>query len=318
VNEARLLEGLGRARPDVAHFGRRWASDLIGLDPRPFASRLNGDGSPLQVCITRSAEREQVHLVVDPGSEERSSLDHHRQGMAILARCASQLVDSSGRATIRRLVRDLLPVDVAAAPGLAAGTVWLGVPLTGHGLAVYLNSAWGREEERWDRLDAWLANEGVGAGARARSIGALRRVARLASVGVDLAAGGPTRLKAYFRLTEPAALSAFGDDLWRTPLLASFLEAVIGDRRFPARGLVFSVAFTAGAEHPVDVKVDVCGHCLGRGPAAAAVARACAAGVPLPRLDAWQIADEVDMAFVGAGCSADGKVRCNVYLKASA
>src|SRR5205807_10041448 len=67
---ARLLAALERARPDLARDAREWAV-ILGAVPRerPFTSRLNNDGSPLQVCVTERSGRQRVHLLADPGSD---------------------------------------------------------------------------------------------------------------------------------------------------------------------------------------------------------------------------------------------------------
>jgi hypothetical protein len=316
----RLLAALDRARPDLSADARRWATLLDDGETRydrPFASRLNNDGSPLQVCLTARSGRRAVHLVLDPGSDAFDAQEHHARGVCALERAAARQLSATARDGVLRLIAETLPLDVRAVPALSVGTLWLGMPLLGGGLAVYVNGAWGEEHEQWERIDGWLEAAGVSRRARAPSLRALRGRARVASIGMDIAPDGACRLKVYFRLRVAAPLGTLGDPLWTHDALVRFLTLGVGERPISAQGLVFCLAFEHAAAHPVDVKVDICGHCLAPRADVDEVLRrtANAPGVQVPQLRPWRGRPDVEVAFIGMGASADGTIRCNVYLK---
>jgi hypothetical protein len=237
--------------------------------------------------------------------------------MAALWRAAGSTVDQAARDQLVEACQWLLPDDVSSYPELAVGTLWLGLPLGGPGLGLYLNGAWGNGQARWDRVARWLLAQGVHEEASSASVTALRELAHVSSVGVDTATGGYTRLKVYFRLDRLAPLADFGATLWTRPLIGEFLVEVVGDRRMSAAGLVFCVSFEPGKAEAVDVKVDVCGHCLGDQVDWPLCLERVADLVGTRQVDwsAWDLGRSTQGAFLGLGCRLDGSARWNVYLK---
>lgn len=306
--------------------------------PAPFRSSLNADGSPLQVCLsmppggsglggTSSAGGHpsggtspggmSVVLVADPGSEEPDGAQHHARGMRAMAGAADAQVGSASRGRLADMCQQLLPADIAGCPELAVGTMWLGIPLDGPGIGVYLNGAWGDGPARWGRVSRWLSSQGVPAQAWSGSLDAVSRAAHVSSVGVDLAADGGQRLKVYFRLDRPTALADLGVDLLTDPSLLAFLAEVVGDTRLPLAGIVLCMSFNPGAGRVVDVKADVCGHCLGQRPdwPARLDRLAVLMGSPPVDWEAWELGRRTQVAFLGTGVRLGGGARWNVYLK---
>jgi hypothetical protein len=219
-------------------------------------------------------------------------------------------------------INGLLPTDIADHRELSVGTLWLGVALQGAALGVYVNGAWGSGDERWERVGRWLTEEGVPASAWLTPLTAVRSVAHLSSVGLDLAPDQPPRIKVYFRLDRPAQLADFGASLWTEPLLRAFVREIVGDRQIPLSAFVFCVGFQPERPNLVDVKVDICGHCLRSGSDWTAKLQLAAdiSGTTLPPwLPRWQSVDDVpELAFIGLACRADGAVRWNAYFKGTA
>lgn len=323
AREERLLGALSRAGPEQARRAREWVQDLIASGAEPasemahaFTSVLNSDGSPLQLCLSVDVQALNSTLVADPGSDQDTALGHHRHGMAALWRAAASTVDQAAQDRLTQACEWLLPDDVSSYPELAVGTLWLGLPLDGPGLGLYLNGAWGDGQTRWDRVFGWLLAQGVPEEASLASVTALRQLAHVSSVGVDTATGGYVRLKVYFRLDRLAPLADFGAALWAVPLIKDFLFEVVGDRQIPSAGLVFCVSFLPGQAEVVDVKVDVCGHCLGDQVDWHCLDRvADLVGTRQVDWSAWDLGRATQVAFLGLGSRRDGSARWNVYLK---
>ncbi|WP_345525226.1 hypothetical protein [Nocardioides endophyticus] len=269
------------------------------------------------MCVSVDADRRTTALVADPGSDQATAVAHHRHGMAALSRLSRRTFDGATRARATEVCRALLPTDVGAYPELAVGTVWLGVPLQDDGLGVYLNGAWGGALARWNRVTRWLTEEGVPSEAWTTPIAALCGHAHVSSLAVDIDRSGRSRLKVYFRLDRPIPLTAFGAGLWSSSLLAAFLDEVAGNRWLPRSGLVFCMSFAAGRSRLTDVKVDVCGHCMGEDtdwPQCLDRVAAIAGTARVPWVP-WELGRSTEVAFLGMGCRADGSTRWNLYLR---
>lgn len=326
AREARLLDATDRALPGLARRARELARYLLLAPPGDgaqhrvaggFRSSLNADGSPLQVCHSLAAHSWSTVLIADPGSEEPRSGQHHERGLSALAWATADRVGPSGGRRLSDLCRELLPDDVAGCADLAVGTLWLGIPLDSAGIGLYLNGAWGGGPQRWARVVRWLRAEGVPEAASGASIAAVSGFAHVSSLGIDLAGSGGSRLKVYFRLDRSVSLSDFGVAMWTDPRLRSFLAEVVGDRRLPLAGLVFCLSFSPGVDRVVDVKVDVCGHCLGDRADWPALFDRLSAVMGTASIDwaPWELGQSTQVAFLGAGSRRGGSTRWNVYLK---
>jgi hypothetical protein len=285
---------------------------------RSFTSRLNNDGSPLQVCISAGQAAISVYLIADPGSDAPDVTTHHARGLACIDRVTSGESYRAARHAIARGIAMNLPGDPAAADGLTLGTIWLGLPIQGPGVTVYLNAAWGATAAQWERVSAWLKAEGVPAVLSQTTIDRLRTIARPAAVGLDFVPGRPLRLKVYFRLAKSAKLSTFGDPAWTSEAVCAFLQETIRGQRISPSGLTFCAEFLPEATDLAGVKVDVCAHCLGYdtrdwGRILSGTARAL--GTRPFQIASWNSGRDTEIAVVGVGRRFEGAIRCNLYLK---
>jgi hypothetical protein len=317
------VRAMAQAWPALAPVLHQRTRLLLGDldDRRSFASRLNNDGSPLQICISAGPTATAAHLIADPGSDEPDASAHHARGMACVLGVTSGQTDDMGRDAVARCIAMNLPADPAAAGELAVGTIWLGLPIQGPGLTVYLNAAWGARAAQWERVAAWLHAEGVPAALSQSAIGTLRPIARPVSIGLDVLSGAPLRLKVYFRLTRAVKLDAFSDPAWTSEAVLDFLQETVRDRRLPPSGLVFCAEFLRDAAHLVGIKVDVCAHCLRYDVRdwVHVLPRISGALGTLPfQMACWAAGQDAEIAVVGVGRRIDGEVRCNLYLKGRA
>ena len=279
-------------------------------------STLNNDGSPLQVCVTALESRRVVRLIIDPCSGVDASARF--SGLAgALTRVLPAVGASSLRPAVDQVLEAMLPQsrDDSA---LDAGLCWLAAGLGG--AAVYVNTNWGRAQDRWDDASQWLRSVLPRDDIARRVLDALRRHSVLVSVGLEGRTPRDARPKCYWRLIRPISIGAMGHPMFESAVFAEFFHLLGADERLPLSGLVWSTGFSVTDGAARDVKVDVCGHCLTRSPDAWShiVERCCyenhAAALPLADGLARR---RGEVAFLGLGVTTGGgERRVNVYLKA--
>ncbi len=310
------LGGVGAAQVDAV-------GAMLLRRPRRVApltrSTLNNDGTPLQVCVTAHARGRTVRLVGDPGAHSSSSAERVATARAALADlCASSKDDALERACAR-LLASVLPCSLEQRPDAVRGVLWLGAPLAGEGLALYVRARWDTPEEDWERCRRAAQSTLPCPSAAHAQIDALRRRASPLSVGLETAAGR-ARLKLYWRLRQPVPLATLGVEPLADAGVHDFLRRTVGSRRIPSTGLVFSTSFSLSTGELSDAKVDVCGHCVPRSSrrwAAVIESLVGAHGLSDPRLREALHTPRAEVAFVGFGLDRAAASRVNVYLKAA-
>lgn len=288
---------------------------LVGV-PWPHHARppsaLNNDGSPLELCLTASAQGVKRRLIGDPhlgmAMERRvpASLEAARQLM--------RLTRSAALApAFDMLVAHTVPTAPAEQAALPAGAVWLACSLDDEpGFAAYTNIEWcGDKETRWQRALAWLGQASMDFSGAAL----LPWRAHWTPFAAGLEGDRPDRasMKLYFRLADdtPFRLDMLGgpDD----PVMAGFCRNIIQGRTLPQSGIVFSTEFAIATGRLIGTKLDICGHCAPRTDAewldAIAGISAAARVAPLP------LAAPMDVAFIGLGRRGSDDYRLNLYLK---
>ncbi len=324
VDTTRRIRGLlslgarhcGRAPDEVLALGDLLLAPPDGVDGalRGGRSELNGDGCPVQLCLTSSAEGHRERLIVDPAwwhGDPGARLEASRRAVGLaLRRCGAAGLMQLGD----RLFEEVDPGDRALLAAFDRGFVWIGAGLDRPGVAVYLD-AWpfGRDGA-WDRAHRWLG----GTGPARRCVEGLRPHATVASLGFEGVDPARAVAKLYFRLDRPLRLGDLGTGLLADPALAVFLAKVIGDRRMNLSGTVFSLGFDLATGEVADAKADLCGHCVPR-PAAewAELLTDLAETFGLRRTTVADdlVAGACDVAFVGFGTDRRGRHRLNVYLR---
>ena len=287
-----------------------------GAIPRT-RSTLNNDGSPLQVCLTAATGGAGVRLLADPGSHATSPPERVAIARETLARLLAQPGHESLRDRCEALLDAVTPGPLEAEPAALNGVLWLGAPIRGAGLAVYVKASWRSPAEDWDRcaelVERLLPDP---AGARAL-IERLRGQARPVSAGLELSSRGG-RLKLYWRLGAEVPLAAAGVDLLADASLRAFAHATIGERRVAAQGLVPSAGFSLESGALCDAKLDICGHCVPRAPrdwSELIASLSAAHQLDAPPLDEVLRAGRAEVAFLGFGLDRAAGPRLNVYLK---
>jgi hypothetical protein len=211
----------------------------------------------------------------------------------------------------------LLPADPRH-EAFSAGAIWLAAGL-GRGAAMYVNSRWGRDADRWDDAVRLLHAVLPYDEAARDVIDAVRPHSVLASVALEGTRSSDARIKIYWRLLRPVALQALGVPLLAHPDIGGFLATLVRDTALPLSGLVLSAGFAVADGALTDVKIDLCAHCLPR-PEKAWVEDLddCSRTFGLVPADVANglLERHCDVAFVGFGIDRRGSRRLNVYVKA--
>jgi hypothetical protein len=314
------LSGVAAALSDVC-VAEVEALEATLLQPRPGGavprSRLNNDGTPLQICVVAGPDGTTVRLIGDPGAQAGSAPER----LALMRQALVALLDANGVALTAQILAGILPPTAETRIDARQGVLWLGASLPGTGRAVYAKASWDGAAEDWRRCRA-LAQALLPhpAGAEA-TIEALGDSTYPVSVGLEWGGVGANagRFKLYWRLRRPVPLAELGAPLIGDPVIAAFLRTVIGDRRVARTGLVFSTGFSLATGDLTDTKADVCAHCLPR-PAAEWLPLieqvATQHGLASPDIAAPLGGGRAELAFLGLGLTAARDKRLNVYLKA--
>jgi hypothetical protein len=229
-----------------------------------------------------------------------------------LTECGS----ASLQAIVEAAVRVVAPERYRVPPESLSGLLWFGSALAGPGAAAYVNARWGDPVHRWARALDWL-HEVTATEACEQVLAASAAVTRLASVGVEGADGTLARLKLYFRLDGQLRLAALGISAEQLAALGEFIGIMFDAGSIPATGLLVCLGVDTLGRF-VDVKLDICGHCLALQPRAAAARLrrlSDSFGLALDPLDAMRIGHLTNLAFVGCGVTWSGETRVKTYLK---
>jgi hypothetical protein len=288
--------------------------------PRRF-STLNNDGSPLQLCETLTWRGSTTRLIADP----HSAISDVRQRLASTCTTLRAVAEQAGAgdladvllATVRLNLP--LPDELATCAAMNGGLAWIGAGLRDPGVALYVNAGWGRESDRWARVERWLGKTLPVTRSAAQIVPSLATTSEVVSVGVEGVSPGCARVKVYVRLKRVVSLDRLGVAGFEDAGLARCLLHLVGERRLPRAGLTLCVGFSCADGAHADVKIDVCGHCVGRpsgewvetvGTLASLLGAEQSSFVTMPNLE------DAEVALVGVGVDRSGRRKLNIYMKA--
>jgi hypothetical protein len=329
---------LSRAGMHDVHASRFWTifdiltRESLDFKPGDAIRRFSGicrDGTPWQFCASLGSQRpDAIRFLTEVGSP---SAPLSQRTALTLARLDEvfELIDLSCGREQSRIIAGLCPTDDEHMAAL-----WIGFAMDCNGgacLHLYANNGWGDAETRWLRLIGALRQlKAGGFGASLQPLlPLLIPVFSPAGFAVTLPPSPPV-CKLYLRpFAEPwstvrvlaQGLLSSGSDTFLGAIEDGFERAL---ESVPPRALILSTSGSA-AGGSLDLKLDLCGHCLFKDDFAPvrAVERLGqavgldtsayhtiaedlgAGGAPLPR--------EM-VAFVGVGKNAAAESRINVYL----
>ncbi|HEX8456050.1 MAG TPA: prenyltransferase/squalene oxidase repeat-containing protein [Pyrinomonadaceae bacterium] len=319
---AAQLAGVSGERLELV-YERVLAASLRGGEHSLYGtSALNNDGTPLQLVLVSGREACDVRLIGDPYAFLGNVEARYQSSVEALRR----VLEDHGDAGFANLAEESLCAVVPATPAARAryteGFIWIASSLARRaGVGFYLEAAPLGQAAGWETA-ARLLREIVPAPENlTRLVDGLKDHTAVASIGLEGTDAADSRIKIYFRLTRPAALSELGLDLFDVPEVNRFLELALGGFGLDVDGLVLCLGVSASDGRLADVKIDLCGHCLtySREQWVEVVERAVAEfGLqPLPVREALA-SGACQVAFVGFGIERDArKKRLNVYLQAA-
>lgn len=263
--------GLQSLQPQIVQVYEEICGESLAfpLGTRPAGhSRINHDGTPFQFSVTLGTPFRSLQFLGEAGTPGLSGAERVRASRDCIAAVARTLQADASLSDASGLLGALAPgtrVELLADP---AGAFWIGVAFaSGHAprLKIYTNATWGSERDRWARLDRF-----------ASYFRALEPWQKLA----DTLATGLKPLGTAVTLTgkEPPSgriyLSAYGkrvayyEELARSihgesfrQLLQHYAECMLGDDYpYPTPSTVCSFGTGAGTE--LDLKFELCAHCL--------------------------------------------------------
>lgn len=305
---------------------RGLAGVLVGLKTEDDApdglsgcrSRLNNDGTPLQLCLSADAGKCRVRLIGDPAAWREDAASRYRATERTLVTLLSERDSAALEPVCRDLLHTAVPRDGAALSAFKNGVAWLGAAPEGAGVAVYVEAAAQAPDAAWRTAANWV-RRCLKAPATALSIiETLSPQATLASYGLEGRRPEDARAKLYFRLDPPRPLHDIGVDLLADPAVVEFLIQAVGEFGVDADGIVLCLGFSVATGNLVDAKIDLCGHCLAYPPEvwARVADRLCSTFdlAPIPTRSVLAPGD-CEVAFLGFGIRQDGGRRLNLYVK---
>ena len=235
----------------------------------PRRSALNADGTPVQLSMMLREKLVSVQILSDAVAPELSGQERILAGRA----CADELAGVFGArrelSGVATLLEAIAPAQDPRLLADTAGAFWVGAsfaPGRDPTLKLYVNTRWGEEGGRWERLARFAAALGAREGwQRARGLVG----DELSPLGVALGAraGAPVvgriYLGGYGRSWDRLAALA-GDFDGDGGAFASRVhrfarELLAAEYAYPSRSVVLSLGVRGG--RLADVKVELCGHC---------------------------------------------------------
>lgn len=308
IGDTHLLAGWSTA--DV----ERVATALLGAPPDevPWVSRLNADGSPIELAVSIGPEGRSARLIGDPCARVPPGLRPR------VARAALRQIAELGAPTLKPVLDEIASIaipDVEAGRYAAAGVVWLAAAPGCSGMAAYFNAWRPTTALRWDTAFRWLGLQWLPGVTRQAFVRAAERSFPV-SLGIEGVSRAAHRRKVYFRLQSAVDLEALGiPSRLAAGGLIAFLQAVTTGS-LTLSGLTISLGVAPDGEL-TDAKIDLCAHCLTHesvGFEQRTVDFAGQVGLNRAHVEAVLSGPRSEIALIGFGVDQQS-VRLNVYLK---
>lgn len=302
------------------------SQEMLAIPPdgqgiRGGRSGLNDDGSPLQFCLTATQEYLHSRFLSDPAfvlvdPKERFTTSQQALGKVLELKASQQL-----ESLMNRTLSCYLPQDLADFSQFTSGVMWLGAGIDTPGCALYIDARRnGDHQSAWDWAQQWLTAILPNSRAANAAISALRNHAYLQSIGIEGSSLTNARAKLYWRFLRPIRLDQIDLEILQNSAFASFLTFIIRDSVLQLTGIVPSLGFAISTGESYDAKIDVCGHCLDYSNYKwMELINCCTQMYGLKQMPVGEALEHnrSKVSFLGLGCNRNGKLRLNLYLKAT-
>lgn len=275
-------------------------------------SRLNGNGSPVELCVSAKNDQVSGRLLVDPCHLLRKEARFNGAWEVALSLCERRAptLASSLSTTLELMMSWCSPEHFVNGP------LWLATVPGASGMAVYFDAK-PLERDASRHIDSWLL--AIAPETRGYFAALLKPDAgvQLASFGIEGADVTDARVKIYFRLEDSTTLQSIGvPELYSQPML-DWLASAIPGGEIDSSGLVLSISAPLQGKGETDAKIDICGHCANHSLQQwDEIFEGTNSAGGLPSLAQHLDTDKVAVAFAGLGVSSSLVTRVNVYLQA--
>jgi hypothetical protein len=221
-------------------------------------SGLNSDGTPLQFCISSRKEGWAGRLIADPASTYFIVEDRYLKSIDAIELLFERSKSAELKPLFEEMVKFHLP-ESKSVEDYPDGVFWLGSPVQGSGIAIYMDGRRGGNEIGWNRLRDWLRMMMPEISGLDEWIDATGKVGDIMSIGFEGSSLKNVRAKIYWRLREAALLDSLNCEILKHQEFKNFLGELAGDKQLRLFGMVFSLGFHISSQQFFDVKIDMCG-----------------------------------------------------------
>jgi hypothetical protein len=286
-------------------------------------SGLNGDGSPLQLCVSLSLENAKCRLIADPASDDSGPRTRYDRARTVLRTALLATNTLSLQDPINELLAALGPQNEAHTDDFTHGVFWLGAAAEQSGIAIYVDMSVYPVADAWERTLSWLASHLKTFKASVRAIDALHRIqpyCRLSSAGIEGYDREHFRYKLYIRGIQHLPEGIMGSIL---PSLSELekcgcFHILMGNAGLSSEGILYNIGIDSITNEIFDFKIDLSGSILSTNtdtPGSIIDRCSNALGVHVANLDSLIEGYGLKVSFVGIGIDICSHRRVNVYLK---
>jgi hypothetical protein len=237
------------------------------IRPR-WDARINHDGTPIQYAVTLGSSQHTLQFLSTAGSPGITGAERMKKNRECMATIARRLHADEMLASANHLLATLAPksdIDLLADSG---GAYWVGAAFSASQesrLRIYINTRWGKEQDRWTRLSQFANyfNKSI----KWRDILSML-ASELQPLGMAITLNGKQPpsgriyLSAYGKsmpFYEDLALKYGGQPFMQQ--MSTLAVCMLGDDyAYPTQTAVCSFGF--GENQQLDFKFELCAHCL--------------------------------------------------------
>jgi len=283
-------------------------------------SGLNADQTPLQLCITSTANDIQCRLIADPCSDEPVPELRYNRARKVLADVLGQTNSNENTALIEALLKHFSPHDSATASKFNRGVFWIAASAEKSGIAIYTDSSPNEIGSGWDKAQSYIDELQLGGTAAFNTIERIREYCWLSSIGIEGSKPENSRIKLYARMYKILPNGIIGElfepmnELIRSGCLAS----IMGKECLSFEDVLFNFGFNVNSGEIEDMKIDLSGSALRIDSVQLEkTVSQCCEEMGLRNVPIKELFDRFNLApsFIGVAITARGKKRLNVYLK---
>ncbi|MEM9547094.1 MAG: hypothetical protein AAGA77_14030 [Bacteroidota bacterium] len=281
-------------------------------------SGLNSDGTPLQFCISSKKEGWAGRFITDPASTYQQAEMRFSKSLDAI----NQLFYRTNSMALKGLFDEMVAFHLPKSKQVedySDGVFWIGAPVSGPGIAIYMDGRRGGDHIAWNRLKQWIEKIMPDIQELNPWISEMQKVSKIMSIGFEGSNLKNVRIKIYWRLKEAVLLDNLGCDLLKNDAFKIFLSDLAENNEMALNGMVFSLGIHLATQQFFDVKIDMCG------------CRGCLAYsddkwldkinyftdqyglAPFP-IDEQLLHQKADISYFGMGLDIKGNKRLNLYL----